>query len=50
MSKFGEGKVGSLRPLSVIVVVNGPRTLGFGSLVGHFIVACRLQIGRFCSG
>lgn len=37
-SKFGKGKGGSRRLLSVIVVVNGPRTLGFGGLMGQLIV------------
>ena len=37
-SKFRKGKGGSRRLLSVIVVVNGPRTLGFGVLMGQVIV------------
>ena len=40
-SKFGKGKGGSQRPLSVIVVVNGPKALGFGSLRGRIIVTWR---------
>ncbi len=37
-SKFGKGKGGSRRLLSVIVVVNGPRNLEFGGLMGQVVV------------